>query len=384
MIAILSVAAAWAANLAPIEDPKAVPVVVTGQGDWEGFGYAQAGHRFGGGVVGDETFMCLLDRGRFATTTDLKHWTNHPMFPDWKGQMSSDIALCLTKEGDLAAAFTDTTSMGAHKSWVSDKVGMPADMSSKTYTTTSSDKGKTWTPMRLLQNQYCGAVRSMVQAGDGSLVLTTTSLIPKINRVVQYVYRSTDLGAAWKLVKTFDESEARGDHDGYLEGTMAALSADKVLLVLRTNKGSLYKSVSEDDGKTWSQPASMDIPASSSPATVLKLKSGRLVLLYDPYCPSGTDSRDMRTSRYPGSKEPASWYRGEAYVRWSDDEGASWSSPRLLLTYPNKAATMGGGKGLAYIQLVEAKPGEIWGNAVMGGDTVGTNGQFMFKESDLN
>ncbi len=327
--------------------------------------------------------MCLVDRGRFASTTDLKTWPNHFMFPEWKGAISGDVAVCLTKEGTVVVAFVDTTSMGAHKSWVNDTVGMPKDMSSKTYTATSKDKGKTWGEMHLLQNQYCGAVRSMVQAGDGSLIVCTTSLIPASSRVVQFVYRSTDLGETWKLVREFDDPSARGDHDGYLEGTMTALPDDKVLMIIRTNKGSLYQSKSTDDGQTWSDPASTGIAASSSPATVLRLQSGKLVLVYDPYCESGTDPRDQRTSRYPGSKNPTSWYRGEQYVRWSDDNGATWSSPRLLLQYSNIPASMGGGKGLGYTQLVEARPGEIWGNVAFGGEDVGTNGQFKFSESDL-
>lgn len=380
----MSVLALLAVFASMREDPRQVPVVVAGQGDWSGFGYAQATHRSGGGLVasGDGSWAGLLDRGRFAWTNDLKVWPNTFMFPDGAYAVPGDMALCLTRKGRLVAGFVDGKSLGAHKSWVSDAEGMPKDMASKTYTTTSDDKGKTWSKPRLIQNQYCGAIRSMVQAQDGSLLVATTGLIPSVSRCVQFIYRSTDEGETWKLVATFDDKEARGDHDGYVEGSLTPLKGDGVLIVLRTCRGTLFQSRSSDNGATWSAPVTTGIPASSSPGTVLRLRSGRLVLAYNPICPSGTDPESVRKFTYPGSKRPSSWYRGEIYLRWSDDDAKTWSEPRLLLKHPQPDRTVGG-SGICYVQLVEVRPGLVWGNVFQGGEFVGANGQFKFDEADL-
>jgi len=366
------------------EDPQPLPVVLAGQSGWNGFGYAQANHRAGGGIVaaGDGRWAGLLDRGRFAWTTDLKVWPNAFMFPDGSYAVPGDMALVMTRKGRLVAGFVDGKSLGAHKSWVNDAEGMPKDLASRTYTTTSDDKGKTWSPPRLIQNQYCGAIRSMVQAGDGSLLVATTGLVPSVSRCMQYIYRSTDEGDTWKLVATFDDKEARGDHDGYVEGSLAPLKGDGMLIVLRTCRGTLFQSKSGDNGKTWSAPVTTGIPASSSPGTLLRLRSGRLVLAYNPICPSGTAPEAIRKFTYPGSKRPSSWYRGEIYLRWSDDDAKTWSEPRLLLKHPQPDRTVGG-SGIGYVQLVEPQPGVVWGNVFQGGEFVGANGQFKFEETDL-
>jgi hypothetical protein len=52
------------------------------------------------------------------------------------------------------------------------------------------------------------------------------------------------------------------------------------------------------------------------------------------------------------TEKPASWYRAELCVAFSDDDAKSWTKPVVVARYP--------GKSLAYPYIFERAPGEVW------------------------
>ncbi len=362
--------------------PPVVPVTLANEGGWAGIGYGGQGHQIGGGLISADGWIGLLDRGRFASSGDKgKSWKSRPLFPGWAGQFSSDVAICRTQNGRIVIAFADSTTYRGQRSWVSDVAGMPKDLSTKSYTAFSVDNGLTWSKPSWLTDRYVGAMRGMIQTSDGALTVSLTTLDPGVDRCKTILFRSSDFGVTWKEQAQFDDNHARGDHDGFVEPALLSLPSNGAMAVFRTCRGELFASRSSDGGKSWSSIKTTHIPASSTPPTLLRLSTGRILLTYSPYGPTGMPAGSVPTYGYPGSRKPCTWYRGEIYLRFSDDLGVTWSGPRILLTHPHPLETIGG-SGIAYAQMIEAAPGEIWLNLAMGASALG-QGQAKFLAKDI-
>lgn len=125
--------------------------------------------------------------------------------------------------------------------------------------------------------------------------------------------------------------------------------ASRLAETLRTNLGCFYESFSTD-GLTWSPMKATGIDASSSPAMVSRLDSGRLVLLWNDVYPQGETS--FARSDKLHSERPASWQRGELSIAFSEDEGKSWTAP-VVIARKDKA-------WLSYPYVFEPNPGALW------------------------
>src|SRR5690606_4594911 len=140
----------------------------------------------------------------------------------------------------------------------------------------------------------------------------------------------------------------------------------------RTNLDYLYETYSSDDGLTWSTPRKTDIDASSSPPAFKRLKSGRLILVWNRLYPEGrTDYHRMAGDRNL-AEVAASWHRDELSMMFSDDDGATWSNPVILaknhLQAPSTPANAWDqSKWLSYPHLFEVQPGVIWLSTGHGG-----------------
>lgn len=134
-----------------------------------------------------------------------------------------------------------------------------------------------------------------------------------------YVLRSEDQGKTWvclpgKRPAGWQWKPARRMDEGrpiWLEG-------NKVALFSRTEEGHIWRSQSDDDGKTWSafRPTSLIHP--DAPPMIEKLGDGkRLIALHH--------------NRYSGRGGFNHEDRCELWVSLSDDGGTTWTSPRLLM-----------------------------------------------------
>ena len=184
---------------------------------------------------------------------------------------------------------------------------------------------------------------------DGTLLLVASAITPGRPTFRSIIYRSVDRGVSWKQASVLDIG-GHGDHDGIFEGCLASLGGGSVLGMFRTNKDSLFEVRSSDNGKTWSKPSATSIHASSSPCALLKMKSGRLVLAYNPV--QSTDRRPIIRSGPPASLDMASWFRGQLLVRSSWDNGLTWSAPKIAIESASVYA--------AYPQMTEVRPGVVW------------------------
>jgi len=93
-----------------------------------------------------------------------------------------------------------------------------------------------------------------------------------------FVLRSEDGGLTWES-STIVENET-----GLIQPTLAPLSDGRLLMYLRTYEpagGTIWQSVSEDAGRTWSPPTRTQLPNPNSRVALEALASGRLALAFN-------------------------------------------------------------------------------------------------------
>jgi len=125
-------------------------------------------------------------------------------------------------------------------------------------------------------------------------------------------------------------------------------------MLLRTNWGVFWEAVSDNDGLTWKNFRPTKIDASSAPGILERLKSGRIVLVWNRYYPEGKTDYPLRGGDGNWSEVPVSNHREELSIMFSDDDAKSWSQPVVL------ARTTKKGTQLSYPYIFEINPGELW------------------------
>jgi sialidase-1 len=91
-----------------------------------------------------------------------------------------------------------------------------------------------------------------------------------------------------------------------------------------------------------------------------RLQSGRIVMVWNQQFPEGKNSYALSGGDRNWSATPASVFRGELSIAFSDDEGKTWTQPVVI------ARKSGPRVRLAYPFLFEATPGELWITTMQG------------------
>lgn len=239
----------------------------------------------------------------------------------------------------------------------------------------SVDGGKTWIDRQLIYKGWCGAIQDMIVTSTGAVVVPIECLLSNPGRHGTYTVRSTDEGATWQPSNLIDLG-GRGHHDGAMEATLTELADGRIMMLLRTTLDRLWRAWSYDGGRTWRKLEPTDIPASNAPAFVLRLASGRLALVWNPLTP-GKQMRSLQELAWegppasPGSEVNCDGWRDTLLIALSEDEGESWSEPRVLVEGPR----------VCYPQILERRPGELWISFVAGAQW--TKNLIRVREEDL-
>jgi len=238
--------------------------------------------------------------------------------------------------------------------------------------TISIDGGKTWLEPQKLHDDWTGAIRSIIETKNGSVVFTSMKLLHNYGRHAVLTYTTKDNGATWTASNILDSANSRGHHSGLMESTVVQLNDGRLWHLIRTNRDYIYESFSSDTGLTWDTPKKTNFDASSSPHSIIRLKSGRLILVWNRLYPEGETS----TPRYGVEKDPnlsevaASWMRHELSISFSDDDGKTWTTPRLIaryMDYTQPEDDVDSSKWISYGHLVELDPGIIMITTESGG-----------------
>jgi len=287
-------------------------------------------------------------------------WDKFPILDNEKYQIASPVYI-ESKSGTIIVAFSNVK----EKFWGWDKKLHDApDAKLPTYTVRSKDGGKTWVNLQKLHDDWTGALRQMIETRKGNIVFTTMMLKHNPGHHTVLTYTSKNDGKKWKRSNILDQGGI-GDHSGLMESTIIQLKDGRIWQLIRTNWGYLYESFSKNEGNKWSEPRKTNFDASSSPPAILRLRSGRLVLVWNRMYPEGetADTYKLKDINLNQSDVPTSWQRDELAVMSSTDDGKTWSDPIVIAKmnrssdFVHKHWTSG---QLSYPHIFEPYPGEIW------------------------
>ncbi|MDZ7262479.1 MAG: exo-alpha-sialidase [candidate division KSB1 bacterium] len=168
----------------------------------------------------------------------------------------------------------------------------------------SDDFGHTWGPEHILREQPGWMTRNkplILNNGDILLPLYDERTWESL-----FMY-STDGGQTWQHTENLPSSP------GNIQPAPAQLSDGSIIAFMRTGKaGYLWKSSSEDNGRTWSKPELTNIKNPNSACDLVRLKNGHLVLVFN-------DSQENRN---------------KLAVALSEDEGQTWRYKKYLENAP--------------------------------------------------
>lgn len=308
--------------------------------------------------------VCVDGQQAFISSDEGQSWQTVSLFDTVDAHDVQDThSLCVTESGAIVLGFLDMAQF--HFNWHRKANKPTKNTFLALWTMRSLDGGYTWEAPVCVAKGYAGATTTLIQLESGELLMAAQNLDYQEARHYSLTYRSEDDGQTWQASNKIDIG-GRGHHGGCFEGTLVELRDGRVWYLIRTNLDWFWNAYSDDKGRTWTQ-LSPGLAASSSPGMLCRLQSGRLLLAYNPL----TNTQDGTAPRMAGlySEVAASWYRAELCLIWSDDDGQTWSNPKVLAQCDNA--------WLSYCYLFEARPGEIWLT------TMQSHLKIRFSEKDL-
>lgn len=164
---------------------------------------------------------------------------------------------------------------------------------------TSTDEGRTWSPVRILREEL-------------GMVVRTKPLVMDNGEVIFGVENDDDCSRFWITSDNGQNWEITGPVEGVpnLHPTIIQREDGSLLAYLRPEGNPrIARTESNDRGRTWSRAVDTDLPNPGAAIDMVKLRDGRVVLAYN-------DSPDVRTP---------------LTLALSEDEGETWPRKRNLI-----------------------------------------------------
>lgn len=212
---------------------------------------------------------------------------------------------------------------------------------------------RTWRGYNGSQMEYQRLASGRLLVPHGSY-LPHAKAVPPTGRHETVIEYSDDGGASWKLstskLTTPCYEGFNGSNEGACEPCFEELRDGSLWMLMRTQAGCLYESVSKDGGTTWSKAAPTRFRTSTGPANLLRHRDGRLVLTWN---------NCELPPRYAG--EGVYGGRDALHIAISNDDGRSWQGFReIYLDHRrNDNPTASGDRGTAYPLAAFTEDGQI-------------------------
>lgn len=219
--------------------------------------------------------------------------------------------------------------------------------------TAVSEPMRTWRGYNGSQMEYQRLASGRLLVPHGSY-LPFGKAVPPTGRHETVIEYSDDGGANWQLSASKLTSPCyegfNGANEGACEPCFEELRDGSIWMLMRTQAGCLYESISKDNGTTWSSAVPTRFRTSTGPANLLRHRDGRLVLTWN-------------NCELPPKHEGIGVYGGRdaLHMAISSDDGRTWQGFReIYLDHrrnDNPAAS--GDRGTAYPLAAFNEEGQI-------------------------
>lgn len=195
---------------------------------------------------------------------------------------------------------------------------------------TSNDDGTTWGPALQISpsGKYTGLTNGRcIRLKSGRILLEA------YENGDSYCCLSDDEGVSWR------ESQRLKPGDGSWEPACIELKDGRVLMLMRTQLGGQYQSISGDGGETWSEPVATQLKGTAAPVSISRIPTTTdLLAIWN----HNTDPAIRNPLTAAVSKdEGQTWERFNNIEEDPDDAWAypavTWVGDQALLTYFNYA-----------------------------------------------
>jgi hypothetical protein len=225
----------------------------------------------------------------------------------------------------------------------------------------TENKCEKWSSPEKIYSGYVGSIRGFIQLKNNRLLLVFARAVPERsqkpekgetdygwNEIISMY--SDDLGGTWLSSENgvnIPVESTQVTRYGGVEPVVIELNSNKLWMLIRTNKGYLYESFSDNSGKTWSPPERTNFISSDSPADLLRLSDGRIVMMW-----SGNKRWDDDRSYANGGREVL-------HAAISNDDGKTWKGYREVLVSPSGHFIVKRDIGTAYPSAVETEEKKV-------------------------
>lgn len=224
----------------------------------------------------------------------------------------------------------------------------------------TSGRGAEWSAGKRIYDGVVGALRGVTQLESGRILLPVgmwqagrKAGLPTGAHEVSAMY-SDDGGATWQLSPSRLVAPCyegfNGSNYGACEPNVVDLGDGRVWMLMRTQTGRMYESYSSDEGTTWSHAVPSKFVSSDSPAEIIRLPDGRLLVIWNHH---------HAPPLYEGKFVAGG--RDALHAAISDDRGKTWRGFRELYRDPkrNESPPRRGDRGTAYSTGVLNNDGKL-------------------------
>lgn len=283
-----------------------------------------------------------------------KTWQSFSIFQDSsRFEIRIERVLFKTSSGVIILAFANNKEV-ANWQWDTELADSP-NATAPTYVVRSLDDGKTWQDLQKLHDEWTGANRDIIETVEGNIILSSMMMKHNPGHHTVVTYTSKTNGFNWVRSNIIDLGGV-GHHSGVTEATIEQLHDGRIWMLMRTNWGVFWEAYSENEGLTWKYFKPTNIDASSAPGLVTRLKSGRLLLVWNRKYPEGKQDYPFTGGDGISSEVAHSNHRKELSIMFSENDGKTWQDPIVIAKATDESKV----KNISYPRVFEANPGEIW------------------------
>ncbi len=262
---------------------------------------------FAGSDEGNADISIVLSRLNAGAST----WSVPVIISDDPARSEQNPSLFLTPEGELWVMYTAqvsrTPEINPH---------FNLQYTAEIRCRKSTDHGYTWGPTQVMFSRPGSFCRQKIQIlKSGRWIFGNWICFPDESRNgsdITVMQLSDDQGKTWREV-TVPKSQGR------VHANIVELEPGKLIALYRSRFADhIYRSVSEDDGETWSAPVRTQLPNNNSSISAIRLKSGAVGLAYNPV----SFNEDTARTVWPHQRCPLT-------LAVSEDGGITWPYRRV-------------------------------------------------------